>query len=349
MAALKQSSIGFYLVFLLLVVLSFLILKPFLVAILYAWVLAFLFYPLYQKLTKDLVHKRIAAAITAFVIVVAVTAPFIFIGNSILEETTPVVETIKEVGIKKFTCAENKVLCDKLPPFFQDEKILDYLTNSLFFVSNLFTESITSLVKSLPKLIINFFIIIFVVYYSFLDGHKLIKKIQTQFNIPKNDLKKFLDRITEIMYGTIYAYIFVGIIQGIVAGIGYWIFGIKSFILLAVITMITSIIPYVGSYWVWLPVALFKIINGSLANNSAEVNLGIGLLVYSALLVASVDNILRPIIIGDRAKLHPVMVLFGVLGGIGFFGLIGVLIGPVILGVTLTFLEIYRSRLFAIK
>jgi len=346
--ATKHSPIGFYIVLIVLLVLSFFILKPFLVSILYAWVLAFLFYPLYHKLTKNFVHKKIAAGLTAIVIVLVVTAPIVFIANSLLEETTPALEKVKEVGLTKFTCAENKLLCEKLPAVVKDEKVFDYLTNTLLFLSDLFTQSISELIKSLPKLLINFFIIIFVVFFSFLDGSNLIKKIQNNFNIPKADLKRFLNRITEIIYGTIYAYIVVGIIQGIIAGIGFWIFGVKSPVLLGVITAMLSMIPYVGSYWVWLPVSIFKIINGSLLNNNTEINLGIGLMIYSIILVASVDNVLRPIIIGDRAKLHPVMVLFGVLGGIIFFGLIGVLIGPIILGVTLSFLEIYKSKIFNI-
>ena len=128
--------------------------------------------------------------------------------------------------------------------------------------------------------------------------------------------------------------ILIAIIQGAVGALGLWLFRAPSPVILGIVMVILIILPVVGAVLIWLPIAIIKILQGDMFN-------GIGLLLFGILILSTIDNFIRPKIIGTRAKIHPVIILIGVLGGIELFGIIGMVLGPLILGILSVFLEFY--------
>jgi len=130
-----------------------------------------------------------------------------------------------------------------------------------------------------------------------------------------------------------------------VGTLGLYIFGIKSPLVWGIIMVIACMIPFVGAPVVWFPLGVFKVIIGLNSGNNYETIMGIGLLAYGFIIVSSIDNLIRPKIIGDRARIHPTIILLGILGGLAIFGFIGIVVGPLILSLFLTFAEIYKTEI----
>ena len=136
--------------------------------------------------------------------------------------------------------------------------------------------------------------------------------------------------------------IVVGSIQGVLAWLGFWLLGVPNPVIWGFMTAIISMIPLLGAAMVWVPIAVYLLV---LALSSGEYWRAIVLFIYGTSVISFIDNLLKPKIVGDHAKIHPLIVLFGILGGIQLFGLPGILIGPLILTIFDVVIEIYKEIL----
>jgi len=127
------------------------------------------------------------------------------------------------------------------------------------------------------------------------------------------------------------------IAQGLIAGIGYFVLGIPKALLLTIVTMIVGIIPVIGPWLVWIPVDIYLFVQGNTA-------LAIGLLIYGLFVINWVDILLRPQIVASKAEMNSAIALIGTIGGIYAFGVIGILLGPLILAYLILLIEIYRDK-----
>ena len=148
--------------------------------------------------------------------------------------------------------------------------------------------------------------------------------------------KKIFDRTKMITFSVIYGQVIIGLIQGAVAGIGLFIFKVPNALLLTVIMCLAGILPIIGTAIVWIPIALFLFIEGNLVAV-------VGVIIFGVI-SSVVDNFLRPIIVSKRSKIHPAVLLIGMIGGLYTFGVLGFILGPLILGYLLILLEIYQGK-----
>jgi predicted PurR-regulated permease PerM len=153
-----------------------------------------------------------------------------------------------------------------------------------------------------------------------------------------------MNSFAEITSATIYGQIMLSLVQGALGGLGFLIFGVSSPILWGLVMAIFAFLPVIGTAFIWVPAGLILLVNGLLSHSNSLLWRGIGLLLYGALIVSTVDNLLRPRIVGRKAHMHPVLVLLGVLGGLQAFGFLGFVIGPLILALLMTFVRIYERE-----
>ena len=156
--------------------------------------------------------------------------------------------------------------------------------------------------------------------------------------------KHVFKKLNDMAYAVIYGSIIIAIIQGALGGIGFLMFGLPSPILWGIVMMFASLIPYVGSSLIWLPASLILIFSGYVNSDSTLMVKGILFILYGVFIIGTIDNILKPKIIGDKGGLHPVLVLLGVVGGLNLLGFIGVIIGPIVLAMLVTFIGIYEEE-----
>jgi len=323
-------------------VLAFLIIRPFLVAILSAAALSYIFYPLYRYLLdnympKFLPQKTMASMITCAVIILLVLLPTIFITSVLTYEVRN-----GYLFLQEFIQAPSWSL-PTLPPFLAqfmgDPAQVKALVGDL---AGQLIGWLQGVLKGIPNLLLNIFITIFSTYYFLKHGKDIYGFFKELFPLPDGRYKQMLSRFDDLSRGMILGQIVVGLVQGILAWAGFWFLGVPNPVLWGFATFIISIIPLLGAALVWAPIAVYLFISGYI---TGEYWRAIALLIYGTFVISTIDNILKPKIVGEHAKIHPLIILFGILGGIQLFGIPGILIGPLILTLFDLVIEIYRESL----
>lgn len=313
----KHSKYIILLFFIAAIYLIFLLIKPFISILLGSAILAYAFYPVHRKLEDKLKRPAIAAALTTTLILLIIVVPLIFVLNVLTLESISAYQILRGYDYSSLNMS-------------LDEKFSQFLSEIVNKILSFFVNASSKIVFSIPTLALNFFLLFFIIYYLLRDSDTIVSHIKDYLFIKNKEVvyNKF-DRLTKaLIYGTI----LIAVVQGILGGIGFAIFGIPSPILWGFAMGIASFIPIVGTAIIWAPAAVFKLIQGDFVS-------GIGLLIFGAIIVGSADNLIRPYFVSSKAKVHPAIVLLGVLGGLELFGFTGIIIGPLALALALEFIR----------
>jgi len=335
-----------------LLVLSFFIVRPYIEAILAAGVLAYAFYPVQRFLVRKSNAPSISALLVSILIILVLIAPIVFVVDNATDEArfayvraTQVLETgqITEGECKPAESAICQGL-EKVGGFIKNPENKVYLLDALGKSASFVIGSVTSVLLALPSIAVNLFIMFFTTFYLLRDGHALLEKLKRLLPVSKTHQNHITAQLGEATYALIYGSLLIALIQGLLGALGLWVAGIGSPILWGVVMAVLALVPFLGTALVWGPAGAYLIISGVNTGETMLIYKGIGLLVYGALIVASADNILKPKIIGERAGIHPVLVLVGVMGGLATFGIIGFVIGPLVIALLQSMLAIYETE-----
>ncbi len=335
----------FFAVFGMIAVLVFFIFKPFLNILVMSATFAVVFYPLYTKLLSRVAgkkHEGLAAFLTILIVMLIVFIPLTLLGTQVVHEATTLQEQIatannNEVGILgKLAQSSNPIISkirDQFEGFItqstQDAgRLTQRLTDWLVRNYQDFFQSIASIALAIFLWFLSF-------YYFLRDGHRLktvlvaLSPLSDQYD--NEILKNVATAVKSIVGGTL----IVALVQGIFAGIGFAIFGVPSAAIWGALAVIAALVPLIGTALVTVPAIGYLFLIG--ANWPA-----IGLLIWSAIAVNGIDNILRPKLIQRGIRVHPFIILLSVVGGIAMFGPVGFLTGPIIISLFSEFLGMYR-------
>lgn len=326
--------------------------KPYLLALITGATIAYLSYPLYQKLLKQIKNSNAASLIVVLLIILLLTVPFLIVVGVVLKEAYTTYTSLSQhnlgTNFLKVVCKDESYLSCKTIRFFLDflpKNDLDYYLQVIIKkITEFIIENATKFLASIPAFMLNFFIMIFVIYYLLKDGEPIAKRIKNILPLKESHKQHVFDRFHHITYAMFYGNISMAVLQGILGGIGFLILGVPSPILWGFVMILFALIPYVGTAVIWLPAALNLLFIGYLQNDSSSTIRGIFLIVYGFLVISGIDNILKPKLIGMKANVHPILVLLGVLGGLSLFGFIGLILGPVMLALLMTFIDMYEEE-----
>ncbi len=325
----------------------FLVIKPFIIPILTSIIISYIFYPLYKWVNKKTKRKNLSAIIIMILILILIITPIFFIVNSLTREVTTVYINSKQriaegniIGIGP----DSSVLW-KLNSFLVDIAEKPQISSSIDNITNTIISSLSNFLFTIPKRILSFFVMIFLIFFMLRDGELMVKKIKYFIPLKKNHQNKIIIKFGSVTHAVVYGHFITALIQGMVGVLGLYIFGVKSPLVWGVIMLIACMIPFIGAPVVWFPLGVLKLIDGLTTNTASITIMGVGLLVYGFVIVASIDNLIKPKIIGDMARIHPTVILIGVLGGLLMLGVIGIVVGPLILSLFLTFAEIYKTEI----
>jgi predicted PurR-regulated permease PerM len=336
----RLSTIIYTAIILLLFYLFYKILNPFLITIAWAMVLSITFYPLYKLVLKYLKHPWAASLVTLVAILVIMFGPFSYIVSALTNEITNVYSSIEEKGIDTITNIQSypslQELLQKLASYdiLKGFDLQESIVNSLKSVGTYFVKNVSNVFRNVFVLLFNFIIMCLTIYYFLKDGETLTEYLKKLLPFSEKQKLKLVERVKETIIAAVYGQLAVGIVQGTFGGIAFWALGLSSPVFWGTVMAITSLVPLFGTFLVWGPAALILILSGSLGK-------GISLFLFGALIISSIDSVLKPLIIGGRAKLHTLLVFFSVLGGIKFLGFLGFILGPLIAALCLSLFEIY--------
>ena len=321
----------FIIITILTIVVSFILIKPFITATLTAVVLSYIFYPFYTRLENIIKNKALRSLILLviiFSIVLAVAFPII---NLLVNESVILYHNTNNADITRISSYFSGIAGENIDLNF-------YYRETVNKISNNALTSLSDFIFTLPHKGISLFIIIFMMYYLFKDGDYIVAKFEENLPLRKSHREVIIEKFNQVMYATIYGIIVTSIIQGILGTIGLFIFKVNSPIIWGLVMTIAAMFPYFGTSVVWVPASLIKIFNGDMFN-------GFGLLLYGIFIIGLIDNVLNAKLISHKTQLHPIIILLGVIGGLKLFGFVGLILGPVLLSTLVALMEIYNYEL----
>jgi predicted PurR-regulated permease PerM len=330
-----NSQRGFLLLLVsVLLIVSGLMLRPFLGYILGALLLAFMLMPLQDRLS-DYIGDKISAFSLIILTFLAVSIPFALIFGAVAEDAQDVIGDANQTDFVDMDRAEELVLEYTGQEVDIDSEIGDAVRT---FVSTTL-GSFSEFINVLTGLAIGFSVMLFALYYLLKDGRRLSNYIKNLMPLPDNIVNSLHRKTYRTTWAVIKGHILVAVIQGIVAGIGLWFTGVPNFFFWTFVMILLAFIPIVGAFLVWGPASLYLIMIGRPVP-------GIILLIYGSVVVGLTDNFLRPLLVDRSANLHPAVILIGVIGGVYVFGAAGLFIGPVVFGVLKAVLEVFKNNYY---
>jgi len=329
------------------IILFYLLLKPLLNIFLASVILTYIFFPVYKRIKKPLKYESLSILITLVLIIIIFLMPFVFVASQIPKQVAGIYDYAKENIVDKgffdVSCENvNSIKCNTI----------NFITGSGFFnfeniINNLFqkiTEFATYIVVRIPNIIVSVVLALFISFFLFKDGKKIINGVVVMMPLHKKYSDKLIKKFGQVTYSVVYAHIIVAIAQGTLGAIGFYVFGIDSALFWGVVMAIFALLPLIGPAIIWIPASIFLIINGIIVNEYFDIGKGIGLILYGIFIISTSDNILRVKIIGGRGDVHPLTVLIGIIGGLSLFGLIGIFVGPIALSLLITFFKDFSQE-----
>lgn len=327
----------------LLLILSFLILEPFLKALFLGGLLAYIFYPLHLRL-KTKVGGTTSAILICLIVLLILVIPAVFFLKTLIFESYALFVLVKQkLAVGLFTQCQHQI-CEMIKEYGQLPEVSYQIQNIVKTITTNIVDKGSALLVSIPKIILNLFVMFFTLFYFILEGPLWLAKLDKFFSAQKKEYNRVVQRLKDTTYGIIYGYGIVALLQGILGGLGFWLFGLSSPFFWGLVMGLLALVPFLGTGLVWVPAALILFLEGLFQNSTWLMVKGGLFFVYCLLLVSTLDNIIRPKIIGEKARIHPVMVMLGIFGGILFFGAIGMIIGPLLLSFTAEIAEIYLGK-----
>jgi predicted PurR-regulated permease PerM len=199
--------------------------------------------------------------------------------------------------------------------------------------SNWMVEGATGFVKGTTSFVISLILIIFTLFFFFVDGKKMLERVMYWTPLPDKYDHLIFKKFKDVSYSVFVSTFAVAAAQATLCAIGFTVVGLPAFFP-AIATALLSMIPYFGAYLVWIPAAIYLFATGQIWQ-------GVFMVVWGGGLISMIDNVIRMFMIKGKAQVHPLFVLFSVLGGITVFGFWGVVIGPLIIALAVTVLNIY--------
>ena len=329
--------------FAIVILIAFLTIKPFIIPLLTSAVIAYLFYPVFRYIQRGIKNKTAAACIVTLGILLFFTIPIIIVINTASHEIYSIYTQNKGI-LSTGTIGNCSVgVCTLIKNYVANPQVRDYLQKAMDIIASYTISAGSRVVISIPHIILQTFVSIFAIFYLLKDGEKIPAILERFMHTKRVKRDHIINRFNEVMYAVVFGGVVVALIQGIMGAIGFAIFGISSPLTWGAIMFLLALIPYIGTPVIWIPASIGLIFEGMAQDSNMLILKGIGLFIYSFIFVASLDNILKPKIIGNRSKVHPLIILMGILGGIALMGPPGLIVGPIILAMAVTFLELYIS------
>lgn len=323
---------SFYILLALVTVAFVMLLVPYYTAILWAVILAILFFPVQRWLVHVLNgRKNIAAFLSVLMCICLVILPMAAVSGSLVQEGTQLYQRLstREFDINSYVNQIISALPPTLEGWLKHFELGDFaewrarISSSIMQGSQLVAGHLLSFGQNTLQFFIGFGIMLYLLFFLFRDGADLGRTIRQAVPLSDDYTQQFLEKFTAVIRATVKGNIIIAMIQGAIGGIAFWFLGIEAAILWGVVMALFSMLPAVGAALVWAPVAAWYFATGSWGKASILVFVGV-------LVIGLVDNLLRPPLVGKGTRMPDYVVLISTIGGISLVGINGFVIGPLI-------------------
>lgn len=316
--------------------LCYMLAAPFLAALTWALALAVLFTPFQRWLESMLTRSSLAAVASVLVISMSVVVAATFVGQRLAVQGAKGAEVIqtkvKSGEWRRALKAQPRqaALADKIERQIDQPRTVTTLATWL-------STTAGTIVKGSLFQVIGFCLTFYLLFFFLRDRRVALQSLRSLSPLAEVEMDRMFGRVSDTIYATIYGTLAVSSVQGLLGGLMFWWLGLPAPLLWGVVMAVLAVVPVLGAFIVWIPAALFLVLEGSWGKSLI-------LALWGIIVVGTIDNLLRPILVGNRLKLHTVLAFMSVVGGLILFGPAGLILGPLALTVTTVLLEIWRSR-----
>lgn len=314
--------------------------RDFLMTILLAALFTGVVYPVYSGLVHALGGRKTPAALLTLVLVlVLVIAPVLTVAGAVATEAQRVNETVLPSlqGLVDEPGEFDRRL-RMLPGYELFEpyrgQLLTKAGELVGSASGFVFNTLSATTRATVVFIFHFVVLLYTMFFFLTDGPRLLRVVMSYLPLTEADKERMLGNFVSVTRATLKGTLLIGAAQGILAGLAFWAVGIEGAIFWGTVMTVMSTIPGIGSAIVWVPAAIILLAIG-------QVWQGISLAVFCAIVVGSVDNLLRPALVGRDTRMHELLIFFSTLGGLLLFGGMGFILGPVLAALFVTVWEMF--------
>lgn len=321
------------------VYLCWLMVQPFLGVLAWAAVLVTLFYPVHRRLVERTGRPAVSAAISCALVILVILVPLSFITLAVGREFSGAAKNLQ--GFAASLLDPNNATVGRVLGWAEryvdtghlrdPETIRQYLEG----MSGSIAQRTVRLAGGALGAVVQIFFILFTMYYLFRDGAGIVRGLPAVLPLETAQSEEILTRTKDVIGASVYGVLVIAAIQGALGGLAFFMLGLPSPIVWGVAMAFFSLIPMAGSFIVWVPAAVYLAATGQWWKAGF-------LAFWGAIVIGMVDNFLRPKLVGEKTKLHELFIFFSVLGGLQVFGVLGLVLGPVVLAITLALFDVVR-------
>lgn len=329
------------------------LLVPFFTVLLWSTLLYILISPLYHRIIRERnltsplggLLRSLLAAVFSIGTAVLILLPLLWVGFQLFRQLSTLIKIALEYlnsnpllfdsELERFSALLREVSYGQID--YDAARLRVELEAILGRGIQMVVQMSTHLIKNLGAFLMGIAFMIFSLFFFYMDGPYLsslfLKAVPIRKEYTSELVRKFMDITRNLFLG----YILVALVQGVVAYIIFMLFRVQGALVFAIILFFCSFIPILGAGAVWGPIGLFRLLTGDVVG-------GILFLIFSGIFISTLDNVLRPLFLKDRIKLHPLVIFFSILGGVASFGFNGLVLGPVLIILFLTVLDLFLSE-----
>ncbi len=322
------TSIGVYL--------CFRVVQPFLSVIAWALALAVLFTPLQRWLESKVKNSNVGASISVLIVALIVVVPATFVGERLIVQAASGAQLVAD----KVSSGEWRRALEAQPRLAPVAKMMDEELNipeSVKGVAAWLSSAAGSLVKGSLYQMVGFCLVFYLLFFFLRDREVTLQALSSLSPLSPFEMKEMFLRVRDTIYATIYGTLAVSSVQGLLGGLMFWWLGLSAPLLWGVVMAVLAVVPVLGAFVVWIPAALFLALEGHWGK-------ALILTLWGILVVGTIDNLLRPVLVGNRLKLHTILAFLSVVGGLMLFGPSGLILGPITLTVTMDLMETWSRH-----
>jgi predicted PurR-regulated permease PerM len=339
----------FFAVFLFLLYQLVLVLTPFLASVLGGLMLTFIFFPLHARLQNRIRSPNLCAATSTLIVLITIIVPVFIMTWTLVNEASELLPIVREwIGKQQqegFSRPDNAIAMyllrfwERISPYLDrwDIDLQSMTAETIRQLGNTITTFGTETLKEVTRLIINLLFLIMFLFFFFRDGKSMVKVIIDLVPMEEENKQFIVTRLDRTLVAIIRGAFITCSIQGMLTGVGLAVAGVPFAVLLGFTAALLAVVPFVGASLVWAPAAFYLLLID-------EIFASIGLALWGLFVVGLIDNFLRPFIVGKHAQLPILLLFIAILGGLQVYGLVGVLIAPLVVASVIAFAQIYHEQ-----
>jgi predicted PurR-regulated permease PerM len=321
------------------VYLCWLMIQPFVGVLLWAAVLVIVFYSIHRRLVQKTKKPALSALLSCILVVLTILLPVVLLTLAVVNELSGAAQNLQSTiaYVLDPTSITGRLL-GWVGRYVDIAKLRssDYLVQQLQGASGQLAGRTLGFLGGIIGAVVQMFFVIFTMYYLFRDGDRIFDAVRDALPLERKQAEAIMERTRDVIGASVYGVMAIAIIQGTLGGLAFWVLGVPSALVWAVVMTFLSMIPMLGSFVVWVPAAIYLALTGHYVK-------AVLLVLWGTLVIGMIDNFLRPKLVGSRTKLHELFVFFAVLGGLKVFGVLGIVLGPVVLVLALALIDVFRA------